>query len=349
MLNPKHQAPNIKQLLSSKIQTSKRFGFNFFVLLACFGFVILNFIFSQQARATDISLVVSPPRTDLPIKPGETLQKTIKVTNTSSTELILSANAVDFIVNDDAGTPIKVTTEASGRFLASPWFTLDTSELAIPPKETAQLTVIITAPKDALPGGHYAGIFFDPKERRGEKKTVSYTTASVGSLFALSVEGDISYDAVIKDFSTKNLINEFGPVDFSLTLENQSDTHITPESSVVITDMLGRELATLKYDSMNIFPFASRTQTLRWDQVWGLGKYLATVTVTYGPHGATTTRTLPFWIIPYRLLAAALVLLLVLLALGISIRRHLLHRSDQRDLEIDELKRKIAELENNTR
>lgn len=299
--------------------------------------------------ANDVSLVVSPPRTDFDINPGETLQKSIKVTNTSASELILDAKAIDFIVTDDAGTPIKVTTEASGRFLASPWFTLETTELVVPPKETAQLTVVITAPQDALPGGHYAGIYFEPKERRGEKKTVSYTTAQVGSLFALNVTGEVKYDAVIKDFSVKNYLSEFGPIDFSLTLENQSDTHISPQSSVVVKDMFGRTLETLKYDSLNIFPFTSRTQEIRWDQVWGLGQYTATVTTTYGPNGATTRRDLSFWIIPYRLIAAVLVVLLVIIATGISIKRHLLHRADQRDNEIDELKRKIAELENNSR
>lgn len=313
-------------------------------------FTIL-FIFTSVSavHAQDISLVVSPPRTDLEIKPGETLQKTIKVTNTNATELILSAQVIDYIVTDDAGTPIKVTTEASGRFLASPWFTLESSELVVPPKDTAQLTVVITAPQDALPGGHYAGVFFEPKEQRGERKTVSYTTAQVGSLFALNVAGDINYDAVIKDFSVKNYLSEFGPIDFTLTLENQSDTHIKPESSIKITDMLGRKLETLKLDSVNIFPFASRSQEARWDQVWGFGKYIATVTVVYGPTGAVTSRDLPFYIIPYRLIAAILVVLLVLIATSISIKRHLMYRSDQRDAEIDELKRKIAELENNNR
>ena len=112
-----------------KLTLPKLLAFAFLAVSLCHRVTITH--------AQDISLVVSPPRTDLPIKPGETLQKTIKVTNTSSTELILSANAVDFIVNDDAGTPIKVTTEASGRFLASPWFTLDTSELVIPPQRNS--------------------------------------------------------------------------------------------------------------------------------------------------------------------------------------------------------------------
>jgi hypothetical protein len=337
---------NTKQEALNQIQV---FSISNFVLRICLVFLISNFSFTNIAHASDISLVVSPPRTDLEIKPGETLQKTIKVTNTSSTELILGAQTIDFIVTDDKGTPIKVTSEASGRFLASPWFTLETSELVIPPKDTAQLTVIITAPQDALPGGHYAGIFFEPKEKRGEKKTVSYTTAQVGSLFALNVAGDINYDAVIKDFSVKNYLSEFGPIDFTLTLENQSDTHITPESSIKITDMLGRKVEPIKLDSVNIFPFTSRTLNARWDQVWGFGKYIATVSVVYGPSGAITSRDLPFYIIPYRLIAAILVILLVIIATGISIKRHVMHRSDQRDNEIDELKRKIAELENNNR
>jgi len=306
------------------------------------------FIGVSQTSAQDISIVVSPPRTDFNIKPGETLQKTIKVTNSSPTELILGAQVIDFIVMDDAGTPIKVTEEASGRFLASPWFTLDQTELVIAPKETAQITAIITAPKNALPGGHYAGIYFQPKERRGEKKTISYTNAQVGSLFGLTVAGDINYDAVIKDFSTKSNLNEFGPIDFSLSLENQSDTHISPDSSIKIYDMFGRELETLKLDQLNIFPFTQRSQTAKWSQVWGFGQYKATATVAYGP-GLTTSRDLTFWIIPYRLIAAILVILLVLLASIISIRRHIAHRLDSRDETIDELKRKIAEMENNQR
>lgn len=314
------------------------------------GVTILSILFTgaKAVNAQDISIVVSPPRTDFNIKPGETLQKTIKITNTSPTELILGAQVIDFIVTDDTGTPIKVTEEASGRFLASPWFTLDQTELVIPPKETAQITALITAPSNALPGGHYAGIYFEPKERRGEKKTISYTNAQVGSLFALTVAGDLNYDAVIKDFSTKNNLNEFGPIDFSLTLENQSDTHISPESNIKIYDMFGRELETLKLDQLNIFPFTERSLTSKWNRVWGLGQYRATATVLYGP-GLTTSRDLTYWILPYRLIAAVVIIFLVLLASLISIRRHITHRLDSRDETIDELKRKIAEMENNQR
>lgn len=307
----------------------------------------LFFILYSPAKisAADLSLVVSPPRIDLAGKPGDVLQKSIKVTNNSEQELILQAFVSDFIVTDDLGTPVKVKESASGRYLASPWFTLEKSELVLAPKETVSLVVLITVPQDALPGGHYAGVFFEPVLSRGLKRTVSYTTFQVGSLFSLTLAGDIKYDALIKDFLVKTDVSEFGPIDFTAVIENQSDTHITPAAKIVIHDMIGRKLADLPLEEVNIFPFTSRTLVGTWDTVWGLGRYSATLSATYGP-GLVAERTLYFWIMPYRLIAAILIVLLVLLGLYVVIRRHLKHRQDHRDDEIDALKRKIVEMEN---
>ena len=317
--------------------------------LFLFLFPISYFLFPSLTHAQEVSLVVSPPRIDITANPGETIQKTIKITNDSADrELILQARTFDFIVQDNLGTPIRVTETASGRYLASPWFTLERSELVIPPKSTTQLVAIITIPQDALPGGHYAGVFFEPVTNRGGKNTVSYTTTQVGSLFGITIAGDIKYDALVKSFQTKLNFNEFGPIDFTAELENQSDTHIRPTTKIVIHDMLGRQLAELPLDEVNIFPYTSRLLNGTWNQVWGFGRYTATLSAAYGP-GLVASRTIYFWIMPYRLIAAIVVALLVLLAVFILIRRHLKSQNDHRDDEIDELKRKISELENNSR
>lgn len=303
-------------------------------------------LFAIPIHAQDISIVVSPPRFDIEAKPGEIIQKTIKITNNDSDrELIIKAFPVDFIVQDNLGTPIKVSQSASGRYLASPWFTLEKSEFTISPKQTEQIVVLITVPKDALPGGHYAGVFFEPVQSKGSKMTVSYTSAQVGSLFGITVPGDIKYDALIKHFTTKAKLSEFGPIEFSAEIENQSDTHIRPTAKITVHDMIGRKLVDLPLSELNIFPFTSRKIDGTWETVWGLGRYTATLSVAYGP-GLVTTRTLYFWIMPYRLIAAILVILLVILALYIVIRRHLKSREDHRDDEIENLKRKIIEMEN---
>lgn len=304
--------------------------------------------YTSPVHAQDISIVVSPPRFDIDGKPGETVQKTIKITNNDTDrELIVRAFTVDFIVEDDLGTPIKVSQSASGRYLASPWFTLEKSVFTIAPKQTEQIVVIVTIPKDALPGGHYAGVFFEPLPSKDSRSTVSYTSAQIGSLFGITVPGDIKYDALIKDFSTSKQVSEFGPIEFNAIIENQSDTHIRPTTKIVITDMIGRKVADLPLSELNIFPYTSRTLKGTWDTVWGLGRYTATLSAAYGP-GLVASRTIYFWIMPYKLIAAIMVILLVILVLFIVIRRHMKHREDHRDDEIENLKRKIAEMENRT-
>lgn len=315
----------------------------------CLGFLILNFAFSGKISAADVSLVVSPPRIDFTGLPGEEFQQVVKITNNSETkELILQVFVIDFIVQDGEGTPVKVTESASGRYLASPWFTLNQTELVIAPKEQQEIIALINVPEDALPGGHYAGIFFEPVEKRGSTQTVSYTSTQVGALFGINVEGDITYDALIKSFFAKELVSEFGPIEFSAVLENQSDTHIRPISSITIYDLIGRRLTEIKLDELNIFPFASRTLSGTWDTVWGLGRYRADLSVTYGP-GLVATRSLYFWIMPYRLIATALIIMGVVLVIFILIRRHLKHQQDGRDQEIEDLRRKIAQMENTPR
>lgn len=303
-------------------------------------------LFSTPASAQDISLVVSPPNTLIESKVGEAIQKTVKITNNSETqELNLKVHIKNFIVQDDLGTPILVNDDTAGKYMASTWFTMENDMLTIPAKTTSQLAVVITIPEDALPGGHYAGVFFEPVPTKNAKSTVSYTSTQVGSLFSINIPGDIKYDALIKQFKTNKDVFEFGPVEFSATIENQSDTHISPTSSITIHDMIGRKLEEIKLDNVNIFPYTARTLKAKWENVWGLGRYSATLNISYGPE-LFATRTMYFWIMPYRLITTILIVFMVLVVLFISIRRHMIHRSDNRDAEIDELKRKIAEIEN---
>jgi hypothetical protein len=315
--------------------------------LTTLALLLVSFLLSApSALAQEVSLVLSPPRLDLEGKPGDILQKTLKITNNSSDQkLSLKAVVSDFIVQDDSGTPLKVEESASGRYLASPWFTLEKTDFILDPKETAQIVVIITIPQDALPGGHYAGVFFEPTPVKGLKDTVSYTSAQVGSLFGITVAGNIKYDALIRDFKVSSEVSEFGPVDFTAVIENQSDTHIRPVAQIIIRDMFGRKLTEFPLDQVNIFPFASRALQGTWDTVWGLGRYTATLTATYGP-GLVATRSLYFWIMPYTLIMAFAVVILTLIVLIIAVRRHLKHRQDHRDEEIDNLKRRLAEMEN---
>ena len=292
-----------------------------------------------------VSLVVSPPKVDFKLNSGDTAQQALKITNQTNTPVTVKLSIQDFIVQDDQGTPVKVTPDEAGKYVASPWFHLDRTEFTIQPQKTEVVTVLITTPQDALPGGHYAAVYVEPQGGHKPKTTGPKIVSQVGSLFNITIKGNIKYDAQVKNFQVKRKFMEFGPVDFSATIENLSDTHISPKPSILIKNMLGQTVATLTLDQVNIFPFTSRTVTGTWEKVWGLGKYQATLSAPYGP-GQVATATLFFWIAPWRLISAIIILLLVLITTYILVRRHLQHKRDKRDEEIDMLKRKIAELEN---
>lgn len=328
-----------------KQNNHKKFNYSKLIKYCLFIGAWLLVILATPSTIHATSLIVSPPRIDLEGKPGDVLQQTIKITNAGDKDIVVSGKIADFIVQDNSGTPIQITTAASGKYLASPWFILDRSELTIKPSQTETVTAVIEIPKGALPGGHYAGVYFSPVQKVKLDTTGAVIVPQIGSLFGITVAGDMKYDALIKDFSVRTDVFEFGPIDFNTTIENQSDTHIKPTINISIKDMLGRKLADLPLDGVNIFPFTSRTLKGTWQTIWGFGRYTATLSAAYGP-GLVANRLLYFWILPYRLIAAVIVILLVILVLFIVIRRHLKHREDHRDEEIDNLKRKIAEMEN---
>ncbi len=332
-----------------KLSLPNMFRISKIITAVCFVFSALNLWLIHPVSAAEVSLVISPPRYDETVKPGQTVQKTIKITNPSAQPIKVQAQVYDFLVQNDSGTPIQVTENASGRYLASPWFTLDRTSFVIAPGATEQIYALISVPSDALPGGHYAGVYISPQDVNAPAQTTGAgVLPQIGSLFGLTVAGDIKYDALIKSFTVKNIVSEFGPIYFEAVIVNQSDTHIRPDSQIIIHDMIGRKLAELPLDQVNIFPYTPRTLTAQWPTVWGFGRFTATLSAAYGP-GLVAERPLYFWIMPYRLMAAILIILLVLLAVLIVIRRHLEHRADTRDAEIDELKRKIIEMENRQR
>ncbi|MEI6690335.1 MAG: hypothetical protein WCL07_01150 [bacterium] len=318
---------------------------NHFARLIVTSIFATGLLFPSFAHATDFRIVVSPPSTEISIKPQEVSQKTIKITNNATTAIELKATISDFIVQDDQGTPIKVSEQASGRYLAAPWITLSRYNLTIAPQATEEIIVIVQAPTDALAGGHYAGVFFSPKQSTKPTSTGAEVVPEVGSLFAINIPGDIKYDATITSFTTSQPVYEFGPISFQASIANHSDTHISPNSQIVIKDMLGQTLSSIPLAATNIFPFTTRALTGTWDNVWGLGRYSAELTAAYGPSFATS-RILYFWIMPYRLIAAIIIIILVLLALFVLINRRRKHQEDTRDTQIDSLKRRISELEN---
>lgn len=301
---------------------------------------------------SQVSLTAIPPRLgdegDLAAKPGEVIQTQVRVNNPTNEAVTISSSAYDFTIDVDGETPIPIEGDVSSRWSLANWLVLAPATQTIAPNQTAVVNVLVEVPDDALPGGHFAMITHQPTQSGvqaiGQQAATSGINQRVGTLLYVFVEGPINEEAFIRNAQFPKL-TEFGPVPFSFSIENMSDIHIRPQISVEIRDWLGRTSDAVLVNPKNIFPLTSRDFDGQWDRIWGIGRYSATITASYGQSGSLAVAKTHFWLIPITLVIAILVVILTLIAVGIAVRRHIIHRKTDQSGKIQELESKIRELE----
>lgn len=307
---------------------------------------------AQSPEDGQISLTAIPPRLgeegNLSAKPGEVIQTQVRVNNPTNKAVNITSTAYDFTIDIDGETPIPIEGDVSSRWSLAKWLVLAPSSQTIGPNQTVAINVLVEVPEDALPGGHFAMITHQPNlgnlEVTGQQAAASGINQRVGTLLYVFVEGPINEEAFIRNVQFPKL-TEFGPVPFSFSVENMSDIHIRPQISVEIKDWLGRKSDTVLVEPKNIFPLSTRDFDSQWNRIWGIGRYSATITASYGQSGKLAVAKTHFWLIPITLVIAILIVLLTLIAMFIAIRRHIIHRNTDQSGKIQELEQKIQELE----
>ncbi|MBU1085012.1 MAG: hypothetical protein ABIJ43_02895 [Candidatus Beckwithbacteria bacterium] len=284
---------------------------------------IFSLSLAAPVRAQEsISITAIPPRLELTALPGATLQETIKIKNNSDTELAFTVQSSDFIVNDDQGTPIAVSEIVSGRWSLSSWLTASPKKILLAPNQTQSIDLIITMPDDALAGGRYAMITYQPiTEGQMQAGTGSAIQQKVGTLIYLNVIGDVTKAAYLKEFKVDKPFKQYGPINLFAQIENLGDIHLRPTGSIIITNLFNKTVADLKLDEKNIFPFASRTYEFEVPGKWRFGKYQAELTALAGDSEVSINGLIYFWILPYKELSAIALAILVVIILIIILKK----------------------------
>lgn len=309
--------------------------------VAVFGIIATSIIgLSSAAYAQDTNgqaFAISPPLIEVSANPGETVNATIKLTNVSAGALAMSAETNNFGSKNETGEPniiFKDDDTQNDHFTLKEWITAP-ANFTLESKQTQSISVPITVPKNAEPGGHYAVIRFTGTGAAASPQQVSLS-ASIGSLILLKVNGNIKQQASVEDFYTaapnfeKMSFFESSPVTFVTRIRNQGNLHIKPTGTVTIKDMFGKEVATHRMNgnpsNENEPPGSILPQSIRrFDTVHkeGLfGRYTATMNLTYAD-GKTLEQSTQFWVLPYRaIIAGVLVIAIVVVGLVMGIKRY---------------------------
>lgn len=295
-------------------------------------------LFTEYAAATTANtLKVAPVRIDSEVQPGTRKNIQITVTNVTESDILVRPVANDFVAGDRRGTPALILNEneyAPTRSLKR--FLSPLSDMTIPPGEAKTLTVVITVPPDARPGGYFGAIRLMPAGAdSGGQVNMS---PSVASLILLTVTGSMSENLDLDEFSVRqngqSRAYYYSPTNLQafISFKNSGDVQLGPFGKVSVKKW-DDVVYEADFNNLNprdlVLPDSQRDWDVTLENIEGFGRYSVHGTFTYGQTNQTIEVNRIFWIIPWNTILVAGIVLLGLTACLIGLWA-LMHRRNKR-------------------
>ncbi|GIW62824.1 MAG: hypothetical protein KatS3mg090_0650 [Patescibacteria group bacterium] len=314
--------------------------------------VVIFFNTLSTISAQSIEILAYPARQEITANPGETKTIPVVFLNKTLSPIQGKLGTRDFIVRGKDNVPefIDFPTETEIRYSAKNWIELPFENATIPAADKVIVYAQLKVPADAVPGGHYASIYFEtepPSPDQNTSGSIAAASQQINALLYIKVAGEAKESASITKFSIPNFL-EYGPIKIETEITNNGDIHIRPLGSINIYDTFGNLIESQKLEEKNIFPGAISVYTNNLGQKWMLGKYKVELKAIYGEKQKELTAVKELYIFPYK--EATVILLLLAIVIFLIRKFYISTIANQRSLEqkleqetelIKELKQKL--------
>lgn len=273
---------------------------------------------------------ISPVRVEKTIEKGQSSTAKIMIENPTPQDINARVAIHDFEpAADETGQPRIIFDEnksASGNSFKT--LVAPIQDIFIPSKGKKEITVYLSVPNNASSGGYYGAIRVLPNGSSNDQSNVSLS-ASVGTLFLITVPGGLTEQLQLVDFSaardssTGRLFINSGKIQIITRLKNTGNVHVKPFGKVQVSDRSGKVVQEYEFNNTepqsNVLPNSTRKfeDNLK-DQKW-FGKYTITANLGYGSTGSLITAKNTFWVIPMWLVIIAGLLVIALVVAGFFI------------------------------
>lgn len=258
---------------------------------------------------------VKPLRTEVTIAPGGTKSATITVINEEAKEIQARPSLDVYTKNDVDGFPVSSTTFAANdpRNIVD-WVKFDAATITLQPNEERKVTLEISVPGDAEPGGRYASIVYEPITDNATSGVS--IRPRVASLLLITVEGKEVRSGEVQSFGVDSKIMGDRAFSFAVDFKNTGNVHVKPQGEITIFDADKQQLtgvaryedATTKKiitsDSIpvnilggNVLPDSNRIFRPEWTEGVRPGSYTAKLRLTYAG-GQAIEKSTPFTLDP---------------------------------------------------
>jgi hypothetical protein len=263
--------------------------------------------------------IVGPGRTEIQIMPGQKVIKEITVTNRISDNRLFRLEVDDIVGSKDGSSAVSLTDGARGPYSIRDYLSFPDITFKLNLGERARIPVTISIPANAEPGGFYGSVLVST-ERAPEdniESSRSPVIARIGSLFFLTVGGDVKRSGVVKGIEplgNKHWFNQ-GPITFGILYENTGSVHVNPYGELRIRNIFGEEVGFVELEPWFVLPKSLRNREITWSREFLLGRYTATAYINRGYDDVIDEVRTSFWVVPWIWLAGGFLSLFILIFL----------------------------------
>jgi len=274
------------------------------------------------------SLRVSPVRTDLTAKPGETKKVIVYIQNVTNTPATYKPINNDFSASttEDGAPSIIFDEKQYAPTHSLKRFMEPLPNVTVNPGERKAVEVTINVPATAQAGGYFGAIRFAPVLPDGSSSV--NVEGSVASLILLTIPGNLVENLTLKQFAVQQNGKESSrfatnkDITVLVRLENKGNVQIAPFGDVFVQK--GKDIVyKAKINDVKpagvVLPDSVRKWTVPAEKLGSFGKYKITAVIGYGQSNKTMTVEKTIWIIPTIYIVGAIVALLLLIGLVVAI------------------------------
>jgi len=249
--------------------------------------------------------VIGPGKFEISVAPGQTVTKEISVTNRISDGRTFEITVEDIQGSNDGDKAVVLLGKEDGPYTIKDYLKFKSKRFTLDLGERAWIPVTIEVPADAEPGGHYGSVLISTVQESEEESSSARTPiiAKIGTLFFITVEGDVEKSGNLKSFETKNNEKWFtkGPINFHVLYENTGSVHLNPYGELRVKNLFGDEVGFLEVDPWFALPKSLRSRDIAWDRNLLFGRYTATLSINRGYDDIVDELKIVFWVFPWKM------------------------------------------------
>lgn len=268
-------------------------------------------------RAQTLPVALSPTRFEFAANAGDTLKGTIEFWNGTEGGLPVSIEGGEFIPQDEDGHVALVGGLAAQARSLKNWITAQYPLVTVVAKEKIRLDFTLRIPSDAEPGTYWGAIVARTLPRAGQGSVIE---TKIAAIILLRVYGEAQEQLVLESFAATGFA-EHPPIMFTARFRNVGTVHVRPLGSIVIRNYRGKDVASVFLPEWNVLPGAIRKFEGESNEAFWPGRYSALLEATYGTNGDVLTAEAKFWIMPWRKMLTAFLMLGGAIGIGILTRR----------------------------